>query len=277
MNVLEKIQARKRMRAARKKIEAYERMYRSEPKERPAAVPVEETFDQFVEGFGGRKISDLIQTKSKMPRNADYIFPQHNVIAELKTLEGIFAGEGGLDQLRQVFIDAGEPPTSLIGFVSGNKEMPDRVASMIRKRIRRGLEARVVEARKQLRRSKTMFGDKDTKTLILFAMDRDPIFGHRTTLFHLAGLMGSNYADEHTDGVVYMNPNMPTQLSSQGMEFTGWFPFYRDDAVNAELSGFVNLLGNRWLTHVGGLNGVTNPILELETFEDLSAALGGGS
>ena len=272
---MENFKSGRRLRSARKKIEAYERLHIGEPRERPGALPVEETFDGFVKAFGGEKISDLIENKALMPRNADYIFPQHNVIAELKTLEGIFAGPEGSAQFQQAFIDAAETPASFLAVVRGESEIPERVGNLIRKRIRRGLEARVAEARKQLRMSKSMFGNADTKLLILFAMDRNPIFGHRAMLFHLTALMEANYADEHTDGVVYMNPNMPTRMRSDGMEFTGWFPFYRDDKTNGELSGFVDLLGNRWLTHAGALSGITNPILKLETFEEMSVALGG--
>jgi hypothetical protein len=271
--MLKNLRSSRGHRAART-IGAYERKYIGEPRKRPAALPVEATFDGFVEGFGGKKISDLIENKALMPRNADYIFPNHNVIAELKTLEGIFAGSEGLDQVRQAFIDGGETPSTYMDVIRGEADMPERVAALIRKRLRRGLESRVAEARKQLRMSKGMFGNENTRLLILFAMDRNPIFGHRNMLFHLATLMGSNYADEYTDGVVYMNPNTPTRVNRKGMEFSGWYPFYRDDNINAQLSGFVDLLGNSWLTHSGALTGVTNPILKLETLEEMSVALG---
>lgn len=99
------------------------------------------------------------------------------------------------------------------------------------------------------------------------------MFGHQTMLFNLATIMGDNYADEHTDGVVYMNPNLPTKTRPDDMEFSGWYPLYRDDEVNDELSDFVNLLGNVWLNHYGKQIGETNPILELESFDEMMAAL----
>jgi hypothetical protein len=40
-----------------------------------------------------------------------------------------------------------------------------------------------------------------------------------------------------------------------------------------ELSEFVNLLGNRWLNFYGGLIGETNPILELDSEEEMMATL----
>ena len=96
-------------------------------------------------------------------------------------------------------------------------------------------------------------------------------------LFNLAKIMGDNYADEHTDGVVYLNPNVPTQVTAGGMDFSGWYPFYRDDEINGHLSAFVNLLGNRWLNYCGNKTGQHNPILELDSIEGILHVLGDGS
>jgi hypothetical protein len=47
-------------------------------------LPLERTFDSFVEHFGGELIDRLLPTQSK---RADYLFRQQGVIAELKRLE----------------------------------------------------------------------------------------------------------------------------------------------------------------------------------------------
>lgn len=267
---------RKRSKAkARKRIEKYDRKHRrARPlSERPDPLHIEETFDAFVAEFGGKKISDLIENKAQMPLNADYWFEAHNVIAELKTLEGIYSGPDAIKQLTQAYIDAGCTGSDVMGVFFRSEPVPEAAAKLMRKRVRRSIEQRIKQARKQLRKSKATYGNDDTKLLILIAMDQQPLFGHQTMLFNLATIMGDNYADEHTDGVVYMNPNIPTKIRPDGMEFSGWYPFYRDDEVNDELSDFVNLLGNRWLNYYGKQIGETNPILELESFDEMMAAL----
>ena len=260
---------------ARKRIEQYDRDYRrARPfSERPEPLHVEKIFDEFVAEFGGKKISDLIENKAQMPLNADYLFEDHNVIAELKTLEGIYSGPNAIRSLTQAYIDAGCTGSDVMGLIYRNEPVPEAAAKLMQKRVRRSIEQRIKQARKQLRKSKAVFGNDNTKLLILIAMDQQPLFGHRTMLFNLAKIMGDNYADEHTDGVVYLNPNMPTKISPDSMEFSGWYPFYRDDDVNDELSDFVNLLGNKWLNFYGKQLGETNPILELESFDEMSAAL----
>lgn len=260
---------------ARKKLDHYDRKYRKAlpMSERPEALPVEATFDAFVADFGGKKVSNLIGQNAQMPLNADYIFVEHNVIAELKTLEGIYSGPDAFEQLTRAYIDAGCTGSDVMGLLWRGEEVPDAVTALVRKRIRRSIEQRITRARKQLRTSKETFGNRDTRCLILIAMDQQPLFGHQTMLLNLAKIMGDNYADEHTDGVVYFNPNMPTKVRPDGLELSGWYPFYRDDEVNSKLSEFVNLLGNRWLKYYGSLIGETNPILELDSPEETMAAL----
>lgn len=260
---------------ARAKIEKYDRTYgRERPiSERSEPLPVEATFDTFVADFGGKKISDLIDNKAQMPLNADCFFEDHNVIAELKTLEGIYSGPDAIRQLTQAYIDSGCTRTDIMGVFWRREQVPEAVTVLMKKRIRRSLEQRVKQARKQLKKSKENFGNENTKCLILFAMDQTPLFGHQTMLLNLAKIMGDNYADEHTDGVVYFNPNMPTKIRPDSMEYSGWYPFYRDENANDGLSEFVNLLGNRWLNFFGSIIGETNPILELESFEEIAAAL----
>jgi hypothetical protein len=262
---------------AKRKVAAYENRYQNADAsiERPAPLPVEETFDAFVEQFGGEKISNLIQPKAQMPLNADYFFRDHNVIAELKTLEGVYSGPDAYKSLSQAFIDAGCSESDFMGLLLRGEDMPELVRDLVGRRIRRSIEQRIKKARKQLRQSRATYGDANTRALILIAMDQQPLFGHRTMLLHLAKVMGDNYADEHTDGVVYLNPNIPTKLKADGMEFSGWYPFYRDDQINDEFSEFVNLLGNRWLTFYGIQIGQLNPILELDSPEEMLAVLRG--
>ena len=204
-----------------------------------------------------------------MPLNADYFFESYNVIAELKTVEGIFAGPEAHKQFVNAFTDSGATGSDLMCVLFRGEEIPRDVQAIIKKRIRRALEQRVKQARKQLRKSKEIVGNKDTSLLIIIAMNQQPLFGHKMMLGSLATLMGDNYSDEHTDAVIYLNPNVPTKISPDGMEFGGWYPFYRDDEVNESLAEFVNLLGNRWLRYYGSVIGETNPIIELDSPDEL--------
>ena len=152
---------------------------------------------------------------------------------------------------RQAYIDSGNSQSDISATILGGEPVPQLVVDLIRKRIRRSLEQRVKKARKQLKNSKLAFGNKETRTLILIAMDQTPIFGHQNMILNIGKILGDNYADEYTDGIVYFNPNTPTRPVEGGMAYTGWFPFYRDDQTRDEFRGFVDTLGNKWLNFFG--------------------------
>lgn len=260
---------------AQRKIKKYDKKYRrAKPLlERPPSFHVEDAFDAFVKEFGGQKVSDILSEKKGMPLNADYFFKDHNVIAELKTIEGIYSGPDGPKQLTDTYIEAGYSGSDVMGLLWRNEPIPTDVSQLIRKRIRRSLEQRIKKARKQLKMTKEMFGTKDTKSLILIAMDSDPVFGHETMFGNIVNIMADNYMDEHTDGIVYMTPNTPSTAPNLSMEMSMWIPSYRDEGENSHFVDFVNLLGSGWLKFSGEKIGEETPILQMETEHEVRAVI----
>lgn len=257
------------------KIQMYQRKLRRTVPEEPEPPPihVESAFDDFVRMFGGDKISELITNTSDMPKNADYYFRSANVIAELKTMQGIFAGDEGISQLINAFRETGFSGSDVFGYFWRDEPLPEEVKALVRRRIRRGIEQRIRKARAQLRESSSQFGNLYTKKAILLAMDKPPIFGHDYMLYSIADVMGSRFWDEDTHVVVYFNPNMPTKISSNGLPMIGWYPIYCDDQINEELSPFIDLLGNQWLTFYGSNFGQSNPILKFNSPANLFTLL----
>lgn len=258
---------------ARRKFRAYEKAYRKSDSlpTGPAPIHVEELFDEFVSVFGGAKISDLLEDKGNLPLNADYFFSEHNVVAELKTIEGVFSGVEGLRQFRSLLNDLGYDDYESFRVMFHGNFVPD-IVKAVQRRVRRALESRISKARKQLKASKALVGNDQTYQVILIAVDNPPIFGHRFMLNSLVKLMADNYSDKEPDAVIYFNPNTPKKLYSDGMEYAGWYPTYRAHEDTPDLCDFVNLLGNRWLTYYGEAIGEPNPILEVSTEEEVHEA-----
>ena len=241
--------------------------------DRPKAINVEECFDEFVNEFGGCKVSDLIANKGSMPLNADYFFEEDNIVAELKTFDGIFSGPDSITQLTNAYLDSDCTGRQLMGFMWRGEVIPPTAKMLIKKRMRRSIEQRIVKARKQLRETKRLLGNKKTRTLLLIAMNQTPVFGHWFMISTAQKIIADNYSDEDSDGIVYFYPNVPTQPNPSGMEFSGWCPSYRDATTNADLCDFVNLLGNRWLKFYGRKIGETNPIMEFRSVQDMKSIL----
>ncbi len=140
--VFEKLKQWRSKAKARKRIAQYDRKYRKAlpNSERPDALHVEQTFDAFVAELGGKKISDLIENKAQIPLNADYLFDDQNVIAELKTLEGIFSGPDAIKQLTQAYIDAGCTGSDVMGSLFRDEPVPEAAARLVQKRVRRSID-----------------------------------------------------------------------------------------------------------------------------------------
>jgi hypothetical protein len=249
---------------AKEQLAEYERRHRlGEPTDRSPPIDVEATFDAFVSEFGGQKVSAILENKAQLPLNADYFFPEQNAIAELKTIEGAYSGPNGVRAFLQALIDSGVPENLRFRVALGLEPLDEAARDKIRKRMRRSLEERIKKARKQLRMSKSMIGDEGTISILILAMNEQPMFGHGFLLATLTSVMASNFSDEHIDAVVYINPNTPTRVRRDGMEFSGWHPFYRDDEVNERVAGVIDLIGNRWLRFKAKATGSENPILVL--------------
>jgi hypothetical protein len=55
---------------------------------KPTFIDIEPAFDRLVASVrGGRLVRELMPAAPNLPLNADYIFPEDDVIAELKCLE----------------------------------------------------------------------------------------------------------------------------------------------------------------------------------------------
>jgi hypothetical protein len=257
--------------SGRRKIAAYERRYKKDLplSDRPAPIDVERIFDAFIYSLGGSKISDLIDDKSMMPPNADYLIHEKNAIMELKTLKGIFCGEEALKQFAKAFSDAGSTGSELASFLWRGEAIPKRTAKLLRKRVRRSLEARLRKARSQLIHSKRHFGNPKTKCFIIIALDETPLLSHGVMLSSIAYVMNDNMRDHHVDGFAYMNPNTPMKMHHDGMEFCGWFPAYRDENPEDELVDFVNWLGDKWLNYYREVIGESSPILKSESISEV--------
>lgn len=226
---------------------------------------VESLFDKFVDNHSGEKISDRIAVKSNMSRNADYIFDDANIIIELKTLEGAFCGDKGFKRLRQLFIDTGINEQAFTDYIFGEAGIPEVVYYRTRTKVRRSIEKIIKKARVQIKTSIGEFGNKNTRGLILIALDELPIMSHKFMFECILSVFSNNFSDDDwVDGFIYINPNTPGQPDQAVMQYTGWFPIYRDDKVNHELSDFVNTLGTDWLNYYGKLIGDKNPIIYLD-------------
>jgi len=194
-------------------------------------LPAEETFDRFVKNFGGQKISDLLPGDPGFP-NADYLFGNENVIAELKTLKTDF---GATDSFREKHIElvkkyrcAGMP-----------KEYVNDLLRLFRSALGRILK----KANTQLKETKRELSLANTPGILLLINDDflslEPQFITTIICEHLT------HSYTSIDAFVYLTLNHYVDIPGNNYANLLWRPFYSERAPHS-LKDFVKRLGSQW-------------------------------
>lgn len=140
-------------------------------------IDVEQAFADCVEEMGGQVLDRTLSDAEKRFSNADYFFPQDNVVADLKCLrEDImskpeFARQASEMHARWVAEGRVAPPrTSRV--VLNPRELPDECAREFVELFKKRLEfSTIKKANKQLRETKKRLGAADAEGLLLLAND----------------------------------------------------------------------------------------------------------
>jgi len=139
---------------------------------------VDETFARVVRHAGGSLVSDLLPTRANLPKNADYVFPEYNVVAELKRLERDPREDNefseNLNRFYRQWVVQGKrvPPVwgrATITLRGLPRECAHQIISLYRKPIHR----RIRDANQQIRSTKQALNLYEAKGLLIFIQDGD--------------------------------------------------------------------------------------------------------
>ncbi len=227
---------------------------------RPKHIEIEPNFNVFVLGFrGGRPIRDLMPDLSKLPPNADYLFPDEDVFAELKCLEkNPVEGSDWPSRLAIAFRSTGRSYSELTGYLFRGEQMPEPVRAKLVHWLQQAICGVVKAGNRQLRQSKHDLSKPNAKGLLLIANDNNYGFTPETMLA-LIGDAVARLKDSHVDAFVYFTPNVFHRVEGSDVAWVLWEPRYRD-ATDEKLSEFVNDLGRKWNDYTTFLTG--DPFVE---------------
>jgi len=96
-----------------------------------AHIDIRSAFNDFVEVFGGIVTDRTLKPSANTPANADYIFPKHSVVAELKCLEEEFEAKEDFVATRHRLVEQWVTeklvdPAQVSGPVIYTKEFPEQ-------------------------------------------------------------------------------------------------------------------------------------------------------
>jgi hypothetical protein len=213
----------------------------------PPTIEVEKTFTDFVRTFrSGDILPHFVSSIPTNTLNADYYFPNDNVIAELKTLE--------IDALDLETIDRrimasykwlGYKLCDYTDFLFGKKYLPDDVNKRVFSTISRPIIDCVRKANKQIISSRRLIGKPDAKGLVLIANSGN--FGFPPVQLMNVVLEGfDRLTDRKRDGIVYFTPNVYHDMGD-GVPYELWVPIANEHGD--ELQEFIDDFGKAWFDY----------------------------
>jgi hypothetical protein len=215
---------------------------------------LENAFNSFVKEFGGELISELMPRSGSLPDNADYIFRQQNIIAELKCLEKehLQTEDDFGKAVKQVekSIEKGLLSESeLSQFLNGEKT-PDQICEILLSNPRRTIEGDIRAAEKQIASSKQYFQKPDALGLLLIANTSNYFSNHKNLIIQTAKLLSeSKRVNSPINGFVYFTADILSESPLIEGKGTVWNVCYKDGNQN-KLSEFVDELGRKWVKFV---------------------------
>ena len=240
--------------------------YNTSMMNRPPRIPVEKTFDEFVCGFGGSKVLDLLALRADLrgspPLNADYLFPADNVIAELKCLEeDTFSPDEFKEVFRSLMDDwqrRGVLPWQLFGgpIVVQSRDLPFVCQLELEKLISGTLRNVIKKANKQIRVTKETLQLPDAQGLLLLVSDGN-YFLRPEQIFPLLGrILREHYSN--ISSVVYFTANATVDMPNLNRDGLVWIQSIRANVepVSAE---FLARLRAGWLQYLSRKLGIDIP------------------
>lgn len=213
----------------------------------PATIPVEETFTEFVRTFRGADVLPrFVPNIPKSTLNADYYFPEDDVIAELKTLEVDALDLKTIDRrIMASYKWLGYQLEDYTDFLFGKKYLPDDVNKRVFSTISRPIIDAVRKANKQIISSRRLLGRPEAKGLILVANSGN--FGFPPVQLMNVVLKGfERLNDSNKDGIVYFTPNVYHDVGD-GVPYEIWVPIANEHGD--ELQQFIDSLGKAWFDY----------------------------
>jgi hypothetical protein len=209
-----------------------------------APLPVEKTWHQFVRSTQGKVVSDLISGSPSFD-NADYLFPDVKVVAELKEVQTEFmatdASRKGFENLLKQLVR--EDPQWRPALFGGSGKYPTWFNKEFVRLARPPISRILKKANVQLRQTKAEFGISTATGVLLFV--NDGFTGLAPDIIHslACDLLVQSYSS--IDCLVYLNVNRYIKINGSDEPKLLWHPTYSDRADNS-LVEFIDTLGRSW-------------------------------
>lgn len=216
-------------------------------------VPVEGTWRDFVRSVNGSIVEDLIPQPRQF-QNADFLFADDSVVAELKEIETEFSlspsFEKGFDQLMQRLVE--EQPDWRPTLFGGDGIYPDWFHREFIRIFRPPLSRILKKANSQIKETKAKFSISSPTGVLLLVNDGFTSISPFLIRALACDILSNSYSS--IDALVYLTVNRHVEVASSDEPKLVWAPSYSSKASD-DLVKFIDTLGAQWFDFLEKITG----------------------
>lgn len=226
--------------------------------ERPFFSDVARLFSEYVEYYGGTVVDKLEINRTDRP-NADYLFDNPEIVAELKSFEkDVFSEPEDIPRLMNLFekwiangLITGE---DLMEYTFRGKQLPQKCMDDLIERASKTIERAIYKANKQIEETKKTFNKQNANGIVILINDGNYFFTNRGLLVVISNLVGRKFKESSFDVIIYLAINQAIYKEGSDLDHNIWVPIYTkineqgETIVSDELQSFVNAFGEKFLT-----------------------------
>lgn len=211
-------------------------------------IDVEKEFSEVVRSCAGLVLSDVLEGSPDF-NNADYMFPQYKVVAELKCLtEDNFDSpqrNKKVDDLWRSWRNAGKV-TEYSVHDAYWRDIPKALQTQIYKILSRPIVKRIQKANRQIRETKSRLNLDDHRGLLLLVNDGKMSFSPAATIHAVQLALQGDFSQIRE--FVFFTVNLFSNMEGCPAPALYWFHFHMDEA-RPEVTALVDKLGQAWRKH----------------------------
>ena len=208
----------------------------------------EALFERAVIAAGGLRVSEELPQNSNLGKNADFVFRDENVIAELKCLvhdpRDAEWFRSNINAKFEKWVLEGKIPPFFGTVVVNFRDLPIDCALEAVSLLKKPFNRLIGDANKQIKNTKRLLGMPDARGLLVLLQSGNYFVPPNTILDMVHRCLPEQY-NRSIDDVIHANVDMPTMLPANGDRQTFFFHACRDvqNPISLQL---VDRLQNCW-------------------------------
>jgi len=223
-------------------------------------IDLEKEFANFLEEFGA-EISDKTLTGPNVPTNADYIFHDDKVIAELKRLNNNpFEDKNfkkSFEKKQREWLQKGYATLDQLDRATNITQLPEKCYNDILKLYSRPIKNHIDKANDQIKKTKIRLNLPDYKGLLFLASDGNYFIKPRHVRALVADLLKNPSKNRSINTVIYFTANVVTVRPNDPTFTRLWVQLYRDKEFFENVSlQFLKKLYNGWVSYYSNIIGI---------------------